>query len=453
MPSSPRTNTPGGLRQPLADSAAALEAGLLPCVTRKVRRMGAGDGGCVPWCPPDSFPGVGSCWPEVVLFGPLGQVGELMSGLGRRLHLAVVQLRAAAVAAVAAAAAEGGALRGGRRVDGLAEVAHEVLNFAWARSKDVMSGVGQLLQGAEGVGVAAGAAVRLSVVATELLPALSLGVRACAELVRLVGLEDGQGRAGGEEEGSVARAARAVLRVVLRCVTGSSLRYATGAMDCVRVLLARCCLEAAGQRQDSICDPAGAAAAASGGGGGSGAAWRQLLLQDVQLMELLGAAAELHHVGQAQEHWHELSGSLAAALRVTAAVFPAEFRAAVQGGDGGAGGSGGSEGAEAGFTRSLSGAVALGALSGSGRGGDEELGVVGRVLSGTDPSPEEAWDAVRRDAMGSLLGVPEATFVELLRNMLPPVEARAAAAQAAAAAPAAAAAAATAATGAATAGG
>ncbi len=409
---------------------AALEAGLLPCVTRLVIRMGSGNDGGAVWYPPDCLPGVGSCWPEVMLCGPLGQVAELASALGRRLRLAVEQLRSA----VEAAAGGAGLLRRGRSCDWLAEVAHGALQFAWARMKNVLSGALHLMQRLQGPREAAvaGMAVRVSVMAAELLPAVSHGVLACAELARLVGLGggQGQGRTGGEQESNLSRAVREVLREVLKGLTDGSLRYATCALDYAAVLLARHCLEAVEQRRDS--------------GGGVDTPWLLLLLRDVRLMELLGAAVELHCTSQAQDHWPEMSASLAAVLPLAAAAFPAEFRAAAQGGGEGAAG-----GAKAGSTRGMAWAAPLRALGGVGLDSGRELEFVERVLRGWDPSPEEAWGTVR-GAMVKSTRAPEETLLELLRNMLPPAEARAAAAEAAA--PAAAPAAATAAAGAATAG-
>ncbi len=48
----------------MPDAVAAIEAGLIPCVTRLVTRMGAGagaEGGAV-WVPPDDFPAVLRSW-------------------------------------------------------------------------------------------------------------------------------------------------------------------------------------------------------------------------------------------------------------------------------------------------------------------------------------------------------------------------------------------------------
>ncbi len=113
---------------PSADATAALEAGLLPCVTRLVTRLGAsGSGSDVVWCPPDRYPtGVGACWEQVLQFGPLGQVGELVSSVVRRLRLAVemLQRRAAAVGEGAVTAWRNG------RVGRMAEVAWEAMGFA-----------------------------------------------------------------------------------------------------------------------------------------------------------------------------------------------------------------------------------------------------------------------------------------------------------------------------------
>ncbi len=456
-PHVPPPNAPGLHSQPSADSVAALEAGLLPCVTKLVMtRMGeANDGGPL-WCPPDRFPGVEWCWPGVMLFGPLGQVGVLASGLGRQLHLAAQHLQRGAAE-----------WAGGRPDDGivqlLAKVAHEALRFAGARMKDVLSGALRL--GAAGEGPAAGTAVRLSIVAAEVLPGLSLSLQAFAKLVRVLDLGDGQG-----QEGLSRRAARQPVRDGIRGVTDCIAGYAAGAFDYVMGLLARHCLETAEQLPGSGGGPAAADALdSSGGGGGVGGAdvpWRQFLLRDVQLMQLLVAASELHSACRTVSVRHEASASLAAALHLAAAAFPAEFRAAVQDGGGGEGGAvplsaaaafpaepsagsvvqdgsgGGVERAaaargqgpkQAGSTHSMVGAAAvLEALSESGSDGDGEPGVAARVLRGWDPSPEEAWGAVR-SAVGNRCEIPEEKLVGLLRNLLPPVEARAAAAAAVAA--------------------
>ncbi len=397
-------------------------------MTRLVTRMGAGNGGGAVWYPPDHFPGVLSCWPDLLLFGPLEQVAELASVLGRRLRLAVEQLR---TAAVAAAGGSGGG-RGGRSVDRLAAVAHAALQFAWARMEDVLSGALHLMQLVRGPreAAAAGSALRFSVVAAELLPALSNGVRACAELARLVGLVrvvdlrvEQEERGGGEGAGPVARGA---LRAVLRDVTNSSLEYTASALSCAAVLLARQCLAAAEQRQDS---GGGFAAAGSGSGDGAGSVdtpWRQLLLRDVRLMELLGAAAELHCAGRALPLWREMSDRLGATLPLAAVAFPEEFRAAVQGGGEGGGGAAAEAGcAQASYARDMEWAATLEALAGVGVDSDGEPGVVVRVLRGWNPSAEEAWGVVRGIGMG-------APLMELLRNMPPPAEARAAAAESAA---------------------
>ncbi len=73
---SSRTSSPPGVpAQPSADAVAALAAGLLPCVTRQVTRMGAGSDGGLVWFRPSTFAATLPCWKQVLLFGPLGQVG------------------------------------------------------------------------------------------------------------------------------------------------------------------------------------------------------------------------------------------------------------------------------------------------------------------------------------------------------------------------------------------
>ncbi len=129
--------------QPSADAAAALEAGLLPCVTALVTRMGAGCGGNAAWCPPELFPGVDRRWGEMMLFGPLGQVNDLVSAVGRRARLAVKELLWAVVAAGAGTAGAGTAERlGGRDVGWLAEVSCAALCFVNGRLSDTFRGLG-----------------------------------------------------------------------------------------------------------------------------------------------------------------------------------------------------------------------------------------------------------------------------------------------------------------------
>lgn len=126
----------------------------------------------------------------------------------------------------------------------------------------------------------------------------------------------------------------------------------------------------------------------------------------------------------------EMSDRLASALSFAAVTFPAEFRAAVQGGAGGGGGAAAEAGGgQASYTRGAAWAAALESLASVGVGGDRQAGVVGRVLGGWNPSAEEAWGVVR----GNSMSVP---LSELLRHMPPPAEARAAAAEPAASAPA-----------------
>ncbi len=393
------------------------------------------------WRAPDLYPGVDRMWPEVMTFAPLGQVAALAPGLGRRLRLAVDQLLPVAAAAATGGTTEG---RGGRSLTWLRRVAHDALQSAADRMNDVLPGVllrSELPHTEAEEAVVAGVAVRVSVMAAELLPALAHGVQACAELIRVVGLGEGwQGRAGGDVTWPV----RAALRKELHWITRNSAAYAYSALSWAGLLLARHCLEAAGEHWGGQGGPA-----VAGGGGDGETPWRQLLLRDVRLMELLGAAGEIRIAGhQTLAVWDEMSASLAAALQLTAAAFPAEFRAAVQGG-----GEGGGAAGAGGMMHGIVWGSALASLPVGGSGGDGEPGVVGRVLGGWDPSPGEAWSAVRGTVGSSFGGVAEGTLLELLFDMLPPAEARAAAAAEAVAAEAATAAAGTSAAGAATAGG
>ncbi len=64
--------------QPSADVAAALlAAGLLPCVTRQMTRMGAGSDGGLAWFPQTILAGTWSTLAHALLHGHLGQVGSV----------------------------------------------------------------------------------------------------------------------------------------------------------------------------------------------------------------------------------------------------------------------------------------------------------------------------------------------------------------------------------------
>lgn len=88
-------HTAGLPAQLSADAAAALEAGLLPCLAHLVTRMGAGRKSGAAWCRPTSYPGVAVCCRELLLLGPVDKVAALLSASGERLRGAVVELRGA----------------------------------------------------------------------------------------------------------------------------------------------------------------------------------------------------------------------------------------------------------------------------------------------------------------------------------------------------------------------
>lgn len=190
---------------PSADAAAAIEAGLLPCLSHLVDRMGSGDYMGTVWRPPTIFPGVDACLADVLQFGPLGQVGELVSALGRRLRGAVEELRAAA-------AMQGGVAEedGGERAWWIAAVACQAMLHAkiclcalalrWQEAAPtVAAGIGAQEAAAYGAGQcdslgrAAQCPVRASLALSELLPVLSASVQVyCGDSVQSV-----RGRGGG----------------------------------------------------------------------------------------------------------------------------------------------------------------------------------------------------------------------------------------------------------------
>ncbi len=445
--------------RPSADASAALAAGLLPCMTRLVTRMGAGrDRGGALWCPPNNFPGANYCLAEVALFGPLEQVGELLSALSRRLRLAVGELQLAAA----------GRRGSGRSVAVLGGAVHEALRVVtYLFHLPLAAGVHRLATacgtGTDGeAAVAAGFAerlgMRLSVVAAELLPAVSRAVQGCAELmgnlaaVRHEGRRDG----GGDPDQG------ASLSGVVRRVTNTCYAPAATALGYVVMLLVKQTDERA------ACQPlVSRADGGCGGGGGTGGGdgpWRQLLLREGQLMELLGACLELSW--QAEEAagvqgvspgdkaaLTTLRESLVRALPPAAAAFPGQFRAAVSGIDAGAAAAAAAvrAGAQAGGTGAAGGAgrcagnrdtppcislshlreLLLGAAEGE-EGGSWELGVVDDVLGGWEPTMEDVEELVCA-AWESCWGEPEHTW-RVFDVMLTPGEARAAVAAAAAAA-------------------
>ncbi len=286
-------------------------------MARLVTRMGAGgSGGGAVWCHPDRFPGFLFCLEQVLVFAPLGQVGELLSALGRRVRLAVEELRRVARRTAAAATAAGSGsgrveaeARGGRTVGWLATVAYYVMNMAhtcvWVKGYQELKsadseGTGSGGAGGRGAGnggasgsegggggaagarhssaAEAGAAaglldVRLSCALSELLPALVHGVYVCAELRRGPGWDALCERAG--PEGGA----------MLHSLAEFGDTCAHHVLELVVMALARYGLERGAE---------GAAGGPGDGGGGSEATatggswpWRQMLLHDMRLMELL----------------------------------------------------------------------------------------------------------------------------------------------------------------------
>ncbi len=450
---------------PSADAAAALAAGLLPCAARQVERMAAASRGGL-WCPPGIFPGVDSVWQDVLRFGSAGQVAGLVSALGRGLRAAVGRMQLTAMAA-------GGEGRGLLKAQ-----VQEVTRLATVCTSELLvplssiASAGQVensgpTAGEEAAGAGATAdsaavraagcgpiALRLSFVAGELLPAVSLGVRACAELAR------GPGQGQGAADGAGARA-------MLSPVDCSHMAHA--AVECTVALMARLCLAAAEAQSGTggagaEATGAGAATSSSTGGplgdgagvegaeAGPVAPWRQLLLWDIGLMELLGAAAAVHRMAAvavaASGQLASAAGpgpvlpflrrSLANALPLAAAAFPAEFRAAYDGCRAAAKGAeapvcGAGEGAAAAPTGAAGGPgagarlciaqadVAVLMAAWASEGG--QLQVLDRVCDGWHPSPEEAWTLACRCWWGEPAG-PEQEAA--LRLLLPPAEACAA---------------------------
>ncbi len=467
--------------------------------------MGAGSDGGQVWFPPSTFPGTFSCWKQVLLHGPLGQVGELVSALGRRTRLAGEELRA-----VAAAAAEGRrGCRAGRGVTRLAEVARYALLLCQSSVKVLclQQAMGAYPQGVgltecwgserAGRGSAAGRgaarlpdagssgqperyAVRSSIAIAELLPALSRGLQVCAELF---GRDEGRG--GGSESLDAwadAGVDAATLTEVLDCTVTCS----APTLFCASLAMAKHAEAVGGveqqqqqqqqQQEDTAADAAGrdrCGSDNSGGGSGHGSRaafsggitvggdgtttgsgvvggdcpWRQLLLRDVRLMELLGAVLELHARVKAAAAAARLPGSrglqqklvhqrhvLARAVCQAACTFPAEFCAGVDG-----------EGGDAAQTAAAARGSGAGS-SGHGRGctpcmpltaveavleTDDQRTLEARVLEGEAPlaSTGMAWDAAQ--TCMEQYGIPRDNVPEALRALLPPAEARAAVAAAA----------------------
>lgn len=193
--------------------------------------MGPGSGGGAVWIPLLSYPGVNLPWSEVLLFGPLGQVGELLAALGQWLQLALSELREVTAAGETHGSEVGAGVGGGSSLERLAEVAQEGLLFAQQclcklnsqlffrkalESAAAQGGSGGQEAAAASSGAPAGPlgaketgryAVRCSYAAAELLPSLSLGVQMCARLLRETT------RAGGNERARVARMTTWVVRL------------------------------------------------------------------------------------------------------------------------------------------------------------------------------------------------------------------------------------------------
>ncbi len=433
--------------------------------------MGAGGSGSdVVWCPPDrSFPGMFHCWEHLVAHSPLEQVGELVAAMGRRLRLAVEMVRRAA----ARAAAGNASAAGGRGVGWLAEVAQEAMKYSRSRLQDIMWMESDGLRGAgssqpegptadAGTGAEPGAeagpsvppacpraapsAVRLSYAAAELLPALSQGVLLCAELGPGPGWDAMRASAG---DGIVEAAAD----------------FSLGGVSCAGTALACCNLLLAKHIMVALEEgPEGGAGDRYGGSGGGGggrdarAPWRQLLLRDVRLMELLGAGVRLlrwqERVAEEAAGYEKVIGELRDALSrvlpLAAAAFPAEFRAAMVGGGGDAAAAAGSgpgvaaggraartaghgDAAGAGTSvgrlpaapRCIDLAVAREALEGlEAEQGEEQLGVVTRVLGGWEPAAEELAEVARKYRYLEAYKDDPEDVEALLRAMEAPGEAR-----------------------------
>ncbi len=479
---------------------------MLPCVSRLLERMGRGPSDGVVWCPPDRFQGTAPVWMQLMLFGPPVQVGQLLSALARRLTEALGDLRAWVSSFVGGS---GGSMSSKER-DGCVmagRTMRKALAFTSGRMCNVFGGAIYLLKdslvapGQAQTGVEA--VRRLSVVAAVLLPAVSEVVRGCVDLWQFAVVAQG-GSPVAPRGGLIVFAASKA-----PTVAHDMLKYA------VVLLAAHAGAVARGQRQRTRGGSGGGpsehpppplqqqqagdgssgaggkseAVGASGGGDGDGSGcggddgdgdgnacrggvvasspWRALLLQDMQLMEFLGAGVWLCGQGVAEaeaeaeveakeaeadaqsgsstagEDAERLRTALVWALALAAAAFPDEFRAAW-------GDSGAASVVASGPHGSSSHAVlpchpqlpaVFSRLLGADGLGDGLLTVV-RVLGGWDPAPEDVW-GIACSCRG-LHGYTPDQLAALVEAMLPPGEARAAVAAAAAAptAPAAAAAAA-----------
>ncbi len=258
---------------------------------------------------------------------------------------------------------------------------------------------------------------RASCAIAELLPALSLGVQAYAQLGQLAGRGGGEGR-----EAAAGQAAAAEV------VGGYMDRAVCWAGVCVLFVKRLLRLHIEGAAAEGHAEGHGDGADGCGGANGEGdSPWPQLLLVMVRLMRLLGAAVQLAHSSRGQEQpqpqQHEgaargpaeeacpyqqsLREVLVHVLPMTAAAFPAEFREAVGSGVGaqppeGVVGAGAGTGAAAeaaakagpslGDAHScISLALVREVLEGAGAEASafDPLGVVTRVVGGWEPTPGE----------------------------------------------------------------
>ncbi len=504
--------------RPSADTAAALEAGVLPCLSRLVTRMGAGTKEGAVWSPPLSYPTFQVRWSEVLLHGQLGQVGEVVAATGRRVRLAVGELRA-----VVAAGGKAGEHKG-RSVEWLAEVACNILLLAYNVVKKLggeVLGCGQRMGGSEqqhvgaaekqggagagGVWSSTGAdgeeqapkaeeghgaaeaggpsrptgadgeqqaltAVRYSYAVAELLPQISSGVQLCAELD---GWEEG---GGGQGHGAVGGAASEASAQLMGCISS----VIPTALECANLVLAKH-IRAAAEQHGAVAEAAGGGGAGSssssgGGGGGVGSSalagggsdtpWRQLLLGDVRLMGLLGAAMQLWAGLEAEymcakdvtqdaqddaQQYESMRKQLSAAMVLAAVAFPAEFRAAA-GGKRAAEAAAGPRAVPEAAAAAAAGKRGTGGGAGGGTGGyrhappcinlaearavmgdagfADGVEVVDRVLGGWEPTAGEAW-GLASSCLGRC-GVAAEELPSMLAALVQPAEARAAVAAAAA---------------------
>ncbi len=316
--------------------------------------------------------------------------------------------------------------RSRRSGDLLAEVLRETMSLARKCLFDMHLAVVYNSGGAGSVGVAAEAAgeagagesadadwctqraLRSSFALAELLPPLARGVQLCAGLLPLARRLEGQAH-GAAAQGCAAMDVDAVGRVLRSLIDCSADCASTAAVCCITVMtwyggMAAGDWESAGSSGSGSSGGGGGGSGSSSGGGGGGGgigigdgsggssgapcvihpAWRQLLLRDVRLMELLGAGLALQREKEeAQEvprgeapAVNALGVHLAHALTLAAAHFPEDLRASV----GGCAGAGGAEAAACGRVAGASGS----GLSGSSAGARPciSLPAVWRVMGG-----------------------------------------------------------------------